>query len=181
MTEIVTFASGCFWCTEAVFKRLRGVTNVVSGYAGGVIDNPSYDIVSSGKSGYVEAIQITFDPKIILYEKLLDVFWATHNPTTKNQQGNDMGPQYRSVIFYHSPDQKELAEKSKEQLEKTEKYKDSIVTEIIPFTNFYKAEGYHQNYYDRNQEYPYCQFVIDPKIKKLYKDFKENVKEEYFK
>lgn len=181
MEEIATFASGCFWCTEAVFKRLKGVTNVVSGYAGGVMDSPTYDIVSSGKSGYVEAIQMTFDPRIISYDKLLDVFWATHNPTTPNQQGNDMGPQYRSVIFYHSPEQKNLAQISKEQIEKSERYKDPIVTDIVAFTSFYQAEGYHQNYYDRNQDYPYCQFVIDPKIKKLYKDFKEDVKEEYLK
>lgn len=179
MEEIATFASGCFWCSEAVFKRLKGVANIVSGYAGGVMDNPSYDIVSSGKSGHAESIQITFDPNVISYDKLLDVFWATHNPTTKDQQGNDMGPQYRSVIFFHTDEQKKLAERSKEKLEKSGKYKDPIVTEIISFTNFYKAEGYHQDYYDRNQQYLYCQFVIDPKIKKLYKDFKEDIKEEY--
>lgn len=179
MTEKATFASGCFWCTEAVFIRLKGVISVNSGYAGGTIENPSYDTVSSGESGHAEAIQVTFDPKIISYDKLLDVFWATHNPTTRNQQGNDMGTQYRSVIFYHNDEQKKLAVESKERLEKSEKYKDPIVTEIIAFTNFYPAEGYHQNYYDRNQEYPYCQFVIDPKIKKLYKDFKEDIKEEY--
>lgn len=181
MTEMATFASGCFWCTEAVFLRLKGVISVNSGYAGGEIENPSYDTVSSGKSGHAEAIQITFEPQIISYKKLLDVFWATHNPTTLNQQGNDMGTQYRSVIFYHSSEQKKLAEESKEQLKKSKKYKDPIVTDIIAFTNFFKAEGYHQNYYDRNQEYPYCQFIIDPKIKKLYKDFKEDIKEEYKK
>ena len=178
MTEKATFALGCFWCSEAVFKRLKGVTDVVSGYAGGTMDNPSYDAVSSQKTGHAEAIQITFDPKIISYKKLLDVFWATHNPTTKNQQGNDMGTQYRSVIYYHSQEQKKLAEESKEQLEKSKKYKDPIVTDIVGFTNFFKAEGYHQDYYDRNKEYPYCQFVIDPKIRKLYKDFKEDIKEE---
>lgn len=184
MTEIATFASGCFWCTEAVFKRLKGVTEVISGYAGGNPpargDNPSYEIVSSGKSGFAEAIQVIFDRQIISYDKLLDVFWATHNPTTPNQQGNDMGPQYRSVIFYHSAEQNQMAQMSKQKLEKSGKYTDPIVTEIVPFTNFYKAEGHNQNYYDRNQEYPYCQFVIDPKIKKLYKDFKEDVKKEYF-
>lgn len=177
--EVATFASGCFWCSDAVFKRLKGVEEVISGYSGGNVDNPSYDDVSSGKSEHAEAIQVTFDPSIISYDKLLDVFWATHNPTTRNQQGNDMGSQYRSVIFFHNDEQKKLAEESKEKLEKLGKYKDPIVTEIVPFTNFFKAEGYHQDYYDRNQEYPYCQFVIDPKIRKLYKDFTEDIKEEY--
>ncbi len=181
MTEKATFASGCFWCTEAVFKRLKGVTSAVSGYAGGDINNPSYEVVSSRKSGHAEAIQVTFDPQIISYDKLLDVFWATHNPTTLNQQGNDMGPQYRSVIFYHSETQKKLAENSKKHLEESEKYKDPIVTKIAPFTNFFRAERYHQDYYDRNKDYPYCQFVIDPQIRKLYKDFKKTVKEEYLR
>lgn len=179
--DIATFASGCFWCSDAVFKRLRGVVEVVSGYAGGEVENPSYEIVSSGKSGHAEAIQVVFDPSIISYDKLLDVFWATHNPTTKNQQGNDMGPQYRSAIFYHNDEQKNLALYSKENLGKSGKYNDPIVTEIAPFVSFYKAEGYHQDYYDRNKEYPYCQFVIDPKIRKLYKAFKEEIKEEYKK
>lgn len=156
--EKATLAGGCFWCTEAIFKRLKGVESVISGYAGGI-------------TGHAEAIQIEFDPKIIPYEKILDVFWATHNPTTLNRQGNDVGTQYRSTVFYHSDEQKIIAQSSKEKLEKSGKYKDKIVTKIEPLNNFYKAENYHQNYYDNNSSAPYCIFVIDPKIKKLYKDF----------
>ncbi len=177
--EKATLAGGCFWCTEAVFKRLKGVASVASGYSGGTIENPSYDEVCSGKSGHAEAIQITFDPAIISFDKILDVFWRVHNPTTMNMQGNDVGTQYRSVIFYHSEEQKRIAQASVEQIEKQKLYKDPVVTEIVSFTNFYPAEPHHQNYYDRNTDYPYCQFVIDPKIQKLYKDFKEDLKEEY--
>ncbi len=179
--EMAIFAGGCFWCTEAIFKRLKGVASVKSGYTGGLKENPNYEDVSTGSTKHAEAIQITFDPNIIPYERLLDIFWATHNPTTPNRQGNDIGSQYRSAIFYHSDEQKEKALESKEEMEKSATYKDKIVTEIIPFTNFYKAEEYHQNYYDRNQEYPYCQFVINPKIQKLLKKFKEDTKQEYKK
>ena len=178
-TELATFAGGCFWCTEAIFKRLKGVTDVISGYSGGTMDNPSYSIVSTGQTGHAEAIQITFDPKDISYTTLLAVFWATHNPTTLNQQGADVGTQYRSVIFYHTTEQKIEAEKSKRDLEKAEKYNQPIVTEILPFKAFYTAEEYHQNYYDENPTYPYCSVVIDPKIKKLLAQFGEQVKEEY--
>lgn len=177
--ETATFAGGCFWCTEAIFKRLKGVEKVESGYSGGERENPSYDQVSTGATGHTEAIEITFDPQIIPYSKLLDIFWHFHDPTTKNRQGNDVGTQYRSVIFYHSEKQKEIAEESKKQLEKDNVYKDKIVTEILPFNTFYKAEQYHQNYYDRNKDYPYCQFVIDPKISKLLKQYSTEVKEEY--
>ncbi len=177
--QTAAFAEGCFWCTEAIFKRLKGVMSVKSGYAGGSMENPSYEEVSEGSTRHAEAIQITFNPNIIPYERLLDIFWATHNPTTLNRQGNDMGTQYRSAIFYHSDEQKEKALKSKEKMEKSGIYKDKIVTEIAPFTNFYKAEAHHQNYYDRNQEYPYCQYVINPKIQKLLKECKKDVKEEY--
>ena len=177
--SLATLAGGCFWCVEAIFKRLKGVKEVVPGYAGGDIENPDYETVCSGKTGHAEAIQITFDPRVIPYEKILDVFWATHNPTTLNQQGNDMGTQYRSVIFYHTEEQKNIAEESKEALEKSKKYKDPIVTEIVPFANFYEAESYHQNYYDQNTSYPYCQFVIDPKIQKLLQEFKQDIKSEY--
>ena len=176
--ETATLAGGCFWCTEAIFKRLRGVMSVKSGYAGGLMENPSYEEVSEGSTSHAEAVQITFNPNIIPYERLLDIFWATHNPTTLNRQGNDMGTQYRSAIFYHNDGQKEKALRSKEEMEKSGMYKDKIVTEIAPFTNFYEAEGHHQNYYDRNLEYPYCQFVINPKIQKLLKEFKKDVKEE---
>lgn len=177
--EVATLAGGCFWCTEAIFKPLKGVMSVKSGYAGGSKENPSYEEVSEGSTKHAETIQITFNPNIIPYEKLLDIFWATHNPTTLNRQGNDIGAQYRSAIFYHNDEQRQKALKSKEEIEKSEMYKDKVVTEIVPFTNFYKAEGYHQNYYDRNQEYPYCQFVVNPKIQKLLKEFKKEVKEEY--
>jgi len=177
--EMATLAGGCFWCTEAIFKRLKGVVSVKSGYSGGSKENPSYEDVSQGSTKHAEAIQITFNPNIISYKKLLNVFWATHNPTTLNRQGNDVGIQYRSVIFYHNEEQREIALKSKEEIEKSGIYKDGLVTEVVPFINFYEAEGYHQNYYKRNQEYPYCQFVINPKIQKLLKEFKRDVKEEY--
>ena len=174
--DIATFAGGCFWCTEAIFKRLRGVEIVESGYTGGTVENPTYEKVCSGKTGHAESIQVTFDPQVITYEKLLEIFWRTHNPTTLNQQGNDIGTQYRSAIFYHCDMQRKAAEELKNKLQK-ETYKDKIVTEIVPFTNFYKAEEYHQNYYDRNKQYPYCQYIIDPKIQKLMREFSSDVKE----
>ncbi len=161
-----TLAGGCFWCTEAVFKRLKGVESVEPGYSGGTIKNPTYEQVCSGTSGHAEAIQIKFDPNIISYEKLLEVFFKLHDSTTLNRQGNDVGTQYRSVIFYHSPQQKRVAEEVKGKVE-------GSTTEITPFTNFYKAEDYHKNYYDANRSLPYCQLIIDPKIQKLYKDFQE--------
>ncbi|MDP3685504.1 MAG: peptide-methionine (S)-S-oxide reductase MsrA [bacterium] len=175
-TETATLAGGCFWCTEAVFQRLKGVISVQAGYAGGETPNPSYEAVSSGNTGHAEAIQITFDPAIISYEKLLDVFWAIHDPTTPNRQGADVGPQYRSVIFTHTEEQKRAALASKERLEKSGAYDKPIVTEIVPFTNFAPAEDAHQNYYNRNREAGYCQLVIDPKIQKLMKEFRTEVK-----
>ncbi len=177
--EIATFAGGCFWCTEAIFKRLKGVKSVMPGYAGGKMGNPGYEKVSSGTTGHAEAIQIEFDSNIIPYDKLLEIFWHTHNPTTLNRQGNDIGTQYRSAIFYHSEKQKKLADKTKKDLEKSGIYKSPIVTEILPFTNFYPAESYHKDYYDKNQSSPYCMFVIDPKIQKLMKEFGNDVKDEY--
>lgn len=171
-----TLAGGCFWCMEAIFKRLKGVISVASGYAGGEMDNPAYEAVSSGTTGHAEAIQITFDPKIISYEKLLDVFWHLIDPTTLNKQGADVGTQYRSVIFYHDEEQKRIAEASKKQIERSGMYKDPIVTQIVPFRSFYKAEDYHQNYYERNSDAPYCRIVIDPKIQKLMTEFTDNVK-----
>ncbi|MBI4079568.1 MAG: peptide-methionine (S)-S-oxide reductase MsrA [Candidatus Levybacteria bacterium] len=176
--EKSTLAGGCFWCTEAIFKRLKGVLDVHSGYSGGTVANPTYEDVCSGKTGHAETIQVIFDPNIISYEKLLDVFWHLHNPTTKNRQGPDEGTQYRSVIFYHSDWQKEIAKKSKEAIEKASLYKAPIVTEIVPFTNFYEAEPHHQNYYDRNSSVPYCQYIIDPKIQKLTQEFREDIKED---
>lgn len=177
--ETATFAGGCFWCTEAIFKRLKGVVSVTSGYSGGKTEKPFYEQVSTGTTDHAEAVQIQFDPKIISFSKLLDVFWATHDPTTLNRQGQDIGTQYRSVIFYHNDKQKEEAFTSKKQFEKEKIYKGKIVTEIIPFTSFYKAEEYHQNYYESHKDYPYCSFVINPKIKKLLAKFGKDVKEEY--
>lgn len=177
--QTATLAGGCFWCTEAVFKRLKGIEHVTSGYTGGAMDDPSYSLVADGNTGHAEAIQLEYDPEIISYERLLDVFWATHDPTTLNQQGADMGTQYRSVIFYHNDEQKKLAEASKKQLEEEKKYNNPIVTEIVPFSTFYKAEDYHQDYYDTNKNAPYCMVVIDPKIRKLMTNFKEDVKAEY--
>ncbi|HSX40012.1 MAG TPA: peptide-methionine (S)-S-oxide reductase MsrA [Candidatus Saccharimonadales bacterium] len=175
--EQATFGAGCFWCTEAIFKRLKGVENAVSGYAGGTMENPTYEDVVYKDTGHAESIQITFDPSIISYEKLLDVFWATHNPTTLNRQNYDTGPMYRSVIFYHNDNQKEIAQRSKREHQKD--FTDPIVTEIVPFENFYHAEEYHKDYYDKNKQALYCSFVIDPKIQKLLKEFRNDVKEEY--
>lgn len=177
--ETTTLAGGCFWCTEAIFKRLTGVISVLPGYAGGTVENPSYEQVCKGNTGHAEATQIKFDPKKIYFGKILDIFWHTHNPTTLNRQGDDVGTQYRSIIFYHDQKQKDIAEKSKKELEKEGTYKDPIVTEIIPFTNFYAAENYHKNYYERNIDAPYCNFVIDPKISKLLKKYGQDIKEEY--
>lgn len=177
--QIATFANGCFWCTEAVFKRLKGVNEVVSGYTGGTKENPTYEEVSSESTGHAESLQITFDPSVISYETLLDVFWATHDPTTLNRQGNDVGTQYRSAIFYHNDEQKRLAEASKDRLEKSGKYDDPIVTKIEPFTKFYPAENYHKDYYDTHRGAPYCMVVIDPKVRKLLEKFSKEVKDEY--
>ena len=177
--EVATLANGCFWCTEAIFKRLKGVKSVVPGYSGGMVENPSYDLVCTGKTGHAESIQIEFDPKVIPYERILDIFWHTHDPTTLNRQGNDIGTQYRSAIFYHSQKQKEVAEKSKMELEKEGAYKGSIVTEITPFNDFYVAEDYHKNYYDNNQTAPYCNFIIDPKVRKLVLKYSNDLKEEF--
>ena len=177
--EIATLANGCFWCSEAIFKRLKGVKSVISGYSGGIVKNPSYDQVCAGKTGHAESIQIEFDPKVIPFERILDFFWHTHDPTTLNRQGNDVGTQYRSAIFYHNQKQKEIAEKSKNELEKEGIYHAPIVTEITPFSDFYEAEDYHKNYYDNNQDAPYCNFIIDPKVRKLLLKYRNDVKEEY--
>jgi peptide-methionine (S)-S-oxide reductase len=176
--ETATLAGGCFWCTEAIFNRLKGVKYVLPGYAGGTVKNPSYLQVCSGDTGHAEAIQIQFDPKQISFEKILDVFWNTHDPTTSNQQGQDVGPQYRSAIFYHDEKQKMIAEKSKTELEKSKHFKNIIVTEISPFKNFYVVEDYHKNYFERNSQAPYCNFVIGPKIKKMLKKYGNDVKKE---
>jgi len=175
-SEIATFGSGCFWCTEAVFERVNGVLSVVSGYSGGTVEYPSYEQVCTGKTGYAEVIQITYDPNIITYPELLEIFWKTHDPTTLNKQGNDVGTQYRSVIFYHNEEQKQLAEEYKKKLNESGAWDKPLVTEIVPFKNFYKAEGYHQNYYENNPNQGYCSFVIAPKIEKFEKVFKDKLK-----
>ena len=172
-TELATFAGGCFWCTEAVFLRLRGVESVAPGYTGGKVPNPSYDAVCTGQTGHAEAIQIAFDPEQLSFEQLLEVFFATHDPTTLNRQGYDVGTQYRSGVYYHSEAQKETAERVVEALNASGKLPGKVVTEIMPFDVFYVAEDYHHNFYNRNTSYPYCTAIIDPKIAKLYKDYKE--------
>lgn len=180
--EVATFAGGCFWCTEAIFKRLKGVTSVISGYANGKMENPSYEDVSTGETDAAEAVQITFDSLITSYNKLLDVFWATHDPTSLNRQGGDVGTQYRSAIFYMDEEQKKLAIASRNKMEKSGEMEGNVVTEIKPLKKFYTAEEYHQNYYEKNKYLnPYCTLVINPKIKKLLTKFGSEVKEEYKK
>lgn len=172
-----TFGSGCFWCTEAVFQDLAGVESVVSGYAGGHIKNPAYREVCEGRTGHAEVVQITYDPDVVTFETLLEVFWKTHDPTTLNRQGNDVGTQYRSVVFYHDEEQKELAQQYKEKLNASGAFSNPIVTEISPIDVFYPAEAYHQNYYKNNPEQGYCSFVIRPKMNKFKQVFSEKLKE----
>jgi peptide-methionine (S)-S-oxide reductase len=166
-TEKATFGGGCFWCMEAVFEQIPGVKKVTSGYTGGRVKDPSYEAVSAGDSGHAEAIEIEFDPAVTSFDKLLDIFWEAHDPTQLNRQGNDVGEQYRSVIFYHSDEQKAAAKASKEKLAASGHYSKPIVTPIQPAETFYPAEMYHQEYYRNNRSQPYCQFVIRPKLKKL--------------
>lgn len=171
-----TFAAGCFWCVEAVFERLAGVEDVVSGYCGGHVDNPTYEQVCTGTTGHAEACRITYDPEKISYEELLEVFWKTHDPTTKDRQGNDVGPQYRSVIFYHDEEQRKLAQACKARLEAERIWDRPIVTEIVPLGRFWPAEAYHQDYYARNPDRGYCSLVITPKIEKFRKTFRDKLK-----
>lgn len=175
--ETATLGAGCFWCIEAVFQELKGVEHVVSGYAGGTVENPSYYAVCAGTTGHAEVIQVTFDPTVISFEDLLEVFWRTHDPTTLNRQGPDVGTQYRSVIFYHSEQQRVTAEKSKRETDASGLWPNPIVTEISPFTNFYAAEDYHQNFYRSNPYQPYCTFMIDPKLRKFRKEFRGKLQE----
>lgn len=175
----VTLGAGCFWCVEAVFKRVEGVTNVVSGYSGGRKDEASYRIVSTGQTNHAEVIQVTYDPDVISFDAILQIFWRTHDPTTLNRQGADVGPQYRSVIFYHDDFQRERAEYFKKKLDESGIFDDPIVTEITPFESFYEAEEYHQNYFENNPDQGYCQIVIRPKIDKFKKLFEEKLREEY--
>ncbi|SFF51079.1 peptide-methionine (S)-S-oxide reductase [Sunxiuqinia elliptica] len=174
--ELATFGNGCFWCTEAVFKELNGVIEVTSGFSGGEIINPSYREVTTGRTGHAEVIEIEFDPAIISFQELLEVFWSTHDPTTLNRQGADVGTQYRSAVFYHNEHQRQLAEEFKQQLNEQNVFGKPVVTEISPWKNFFKAEDYHQDYYENNPNQGYCQFVIVPKLDKFRKIFKAKLK-----
>ena len=174
--EVVVLGGGCFWCTEAVFLRLNGVIQVNSGYAGGLVERPSYQQICSGTTGHAEVIQVTFDPKKISLSELLAVFWATHDPTTLNRQGADTGPQYRSAIFYLTEEQEKLAREMIEKLNQSKQFSDPILTEITAFSNFYPAEKYHQNYYTLNEGQPYCQYVVRPKVEKLQRLFEDKLK-----
>jgi methionine-S-sulfoxide reductase len=169
--ETVTFGSGCFWCTEAMFQNLRGVKSAVSGYSGGKVPDPTYEQICTGNTGHAEVVQVTYDPNVISYPDLLRVFWRTHDPTTLNRQGHDVGTQYRSAIFYHNDEQREVAEQYKAQLDKSGAYSGPIVTEITQFEKFYPAEKYHQQYYDLNPGQGYCTMVIRPKVEKFNKEF----------
>ncbi|MCT4603377.1 MAG: peptide-methionine (S)-S-oxide reductase MsrA [Marinifilum sp.] len=175
-TEIASFGAGCFWCVEAIFQELKGVEKVQSGYMGGETKNPTYKEVCSGTTGHAEICQITYDATVIGFEELLEVFWQTHNPTTLNRQGADVGTQYRSVIFYHSEEQKKLAESYKAKLNQSGAWGDPIVTEITPASKFYIAENYHQDYFSNNSNQPYCNFVIKPKMEKFKKVFRNKLK-----
>jgi peptide-methionine (S)-S-oxide reductase len=174
--ETTTLAGGCFWCLEAVYDELKGVTDVVSGYAGGHVDQPSYHDVCAGTTGHAEVVQVTFDPKVISFKDILDVFFTIHDPTTLNRQGNDVGSQYRSAIFYQSPEQKATAEQVIKELEAQKLWRDPIVTEIAPISKFYSAEDYHQEYFANNPYQPYCQVVVAPKVAKARKAFVEKLK-----
>ncbi|MEC9026302.1 MAG: peptide-methionine (S)-S-oxide reductase MsrA [Candidatus Neomarinimicrobiota bacterium] len=164
-----TFGAGCFWCVEAVFERLEGVVDVIPGYSGGHKNNPTYKEICTGMTGHAEVAQITFDPKVITFDDLLNMFWKSHDPTTRNRQGNDIGTQYRSAIFYHNNEQKTIAEKSKNKVDNSNIFSNPIVTEITKLEKFWVAEDYHNNYYNNNMNQPYCKFIIKPKLDKLFK------------
>lgn len=174
--EVATFAAGCFWCVEAQYQQLDGVEKVESGYIGGHVDNPTYKEVCAGTTGHAEACNIYYDPEKITYDELLAAFWVAHDPTTLNRQGNDVGTQYRSAIFYHNEEQKEKAEQYKGKLNEEKAYDNPVVTEISPYSTFYKAEEYHQNYYNENGTQPYCVFVVKPKMDKFKKVFADKLK-----
>ncbi|MBU1369406.1 MAG: peptide-methionine (S)-S-oxide reductase MsrA [Bacteroidetes bacterium] len=172
-SETITLGAGCFWCTEAVFDQLKGIESITSGYSGGKIANPTYREVTSGLTGHAEVVQIEYNPKIVSLDQILEVFFRTHNPTTLNRQGADVGTQYRSVIFYHTDEQKKIAEEVKSRLNELQIWENEIVTEITAFEKFYKAEDYHQNYYEKNPAQGYCQFVIVPKLEKFNQLFQD--------
>lgn len=175
-TDTATFGAGCFWCVEAVFQQLDGVLKVTSGYMGGHVANPTYEQVCSKNTGHIEVAQIVFDPERITYDELLEVFWKTHDPTTPNQQGNDIGPQYQSAIFYNDEIQKQKAEKYKKDLNDAQAWEKPVITEIRPLEKYYVAEGYHQDYYANNSGQPYCRYVIQPKLEKLEQVFGSKLK-----
>ncbi len=175
--EKATFGAGCFWCTEAVFQRLKGVQSVVSGYSGGHVAHPTYEQVCTGTTGHAEAVQITYDPQQVSFAELLKVFWETHDPTTLNRQGNDHGTQYRSVIFYHNEQQRKLAEELKRRLDASAALGGPIVTQIVPYKEFFPAEDYHQDYFNLHGRQPYCTTVIRPKVEKFEKAFADKLKE----
>lgn len=178
--ERATFGGGCFWCVEAVFEQLNGVESVTSGFAGGHTKNPTYKEVCTGKTGHAEVIQIEFDPKLISYDELLEVFWTVHNPTQLNRQGNDIGEQYRSIILYENEQQKQIATSSIKKFESSEMYEGDFTTQLVPLDTFYKAEDYHQNYFQTvGDENPYCTLVVKPKVDKFYKKFYTKLKPEY--
>ncbi len=174
--EVATLASGCFWCTEAVFQEIKGVATVEPGYSGGSTQNPTYEQVSTGTTGHAEAVQIKFDPNIISFREVLEIFFATHDPTTMNRQGADVGHQYRSAIFYHNERQRAIAEEVVEELTSEKTFDSPIVTEVEPFKAFYKAEDYHKDYFKKHPQQPYCKVVISPKIAKLRKKFRDKLK-----
>jgi peptide-methionine (S)-S-oxide reductase len=175
--QTAVFAAGCFWCVEAVFQRVKGVESVVSGYTGGFMENPTYEQVSTGNTGHAEATKVVFDPAIVSYKELINIFFLTHDPTTLNKQGNDEGTQYRSAIFYLDDEQKNIAEKTIQEISEKKLYNDPIVTQIEEFKKFYSAEDYHQNFYNNNENYPYCRVVISPKLSKFRKEMSSYIQE----
>src|SRR6266566_1657184 len=175
--EVATLAAGCLWCTEAVFDQLKGVVKVESGYSGGNVPNPSYEEVCTGDTAHAESIEITFDPSIISFKDLLQIFFTTHDPTTYNRQGGDVGTQYRSAVFYHNPEQERIARQVIQEFNGSKVWKKPIVTEVVPYRDFYKAEDYHQDYYAKNSRQPYCRVVIEPKIAKLREHYREKLKQ----
>ena len=174
--ETATLGGGCFWCLEAVYEQMEGVISIESGYSGGARPNPSYDQVCSGATGHAEVVQVEFDPAVTTYREILQIFFTIHDPTTLNRQGNDVGSQYRSIIFYHSDEQKETARNVIEEIEKAEVFPSKVVTEVVPLEQFYSAETNHQDYYARNQSQPYCQYVIAPKVAKIRKLYFDKLK-----
>ena len=174
--EITTLGGGCFWCVEAVYEQLKGVEKVESGYMGGTVVNPTYEQICTKTTGHAEVVQVTFDPQIISFKEILEIFFTVHDPTTLNRQGNDVGPQYRSAIFYHSPEQKAIAEQVMQEIEAAKIWGSSIVTEVTAAETFYVAEGYHQEYFRNNTYQPYCQFVVAPKVAKFRKQYFDKLK-----